>query len=75
MDIIWSSNGLELRRIEGVHSISISSNSVVYTGSYEISQLSTNNNNRTYVCEVSVNVAPSITANASVILNVTGKNL
>ena len=73
VDIIWSSNGLEFKRIEGVHSVSLSNNSVVYTGSYDILQLSTNDSNRSYVCEVSVNAAPSITANASVTLNVTGK--
>ena len=74
VDIIWSSNGVQLKRTEGVHSISLPNNSVVYAASYEILQISTNDDNRKYLCEVSVNTTPMITGNASVILNVTGKN-
>ena len=70
---MWSSNGIELKRIEGVNSSSTSNNSLVYTASYEILQLSTYDDAREYLCEVFVNPVPSVMANASIILNVTGK--
>ena len=74
VDIVWSSNGSELKRTEGVHSSSVVNNSVVYTASYKILQLSTNDDYRMYLCEVFVNTSSSIMANSSVTLNVTGKN-
>ena len=75
VDIVWSSDGVELQRNEGVHFRSASDNSVVYTASYEIVQLSTNDDDKTYLCEMFVNVTPSVMSNASVTLNVTGKRI
>ena len=74
VDMVWSSNGLELQRFEGVHFHSASNNSVVYTTSYEIVQLSTIDDEKTYLCEVFVNATPPVMSNASITLNLTGKN-
>ena len=74
VDMVWSSNGLEFQRFEGVHFYSALNNSVVYTTSYEIIQLSTIDDEKTYLCEVFVNVTPPVVSNASVTLNLTGKN-
>ena len=74
VDIVWSSDGLELQRIKGVHFNSASNNSVTYTTFYDIVQLSTNDDDKTYLCEMFVNATPPVMSNASVTLNVTGKN-
>ena len=74
VDIVWSSDGLELQRIEGVHFNSTSNNSVTYTAFYDIVQLSTNDDDKIYLCEIFVNATPLVMSNASVTLNVTGKN-
>ena len=74
VDIVWSSDGVELQRNEGVHFNSAPNNSVIYTASYEIIQLSTNDDDKTYLCEMFINVTPSVMSNASVTLNVYGKN-
>ena len=49
------------------------SNSLVYTNSYTISQLSTTDDDRVIQCEVVINTSPSVMAGNSVSLNVIGK--
>ena len=48
-------------------------NSLVYTDSYTISQLSTTDDGRVIQCEVLINAVPSVTASESVTLDVTCK--
>jgi len=72
VDIIWSSGGIELERMEGVNVSSTTDNSVVYTNTYNISQLSTTDDGREYQCEVVINTSPPVMANDSVILDVMG---
>jgi len=72
VDIVWSSDGRELERMEGVNVSSMSDNSVVYTNSYNISQLSTTDDGREYQCEVMINTSPPVMANDSVRLDVMG---
>jgi len=72
VDIIWSIDGRELERIEGVNVSSTTDNSVVYTDTYNISQLSTNDDGRVYQCEVLINTSPPVMVNDSVTLDVTG---
>ena len=69
---MWGSGGIELNRANNVSSTTMD-NSLVYIDSYNISPLSTDNENRTYLCEVVINSSPIVTNNASVTLNVTGK--
>ena len=72
VDIIWSSDGRELQRMEGVNFSSTTDNSVVYTDTYSISQLNTTDDGREYQCEVVINTSPPVMANDSVTLDVIG---
>ena len=72
VDIIWSSDGIEFERMEGVTVSSTTDNSVVYTETYNISQLSTTDDGREYQCEVVINTSPPVMANNSVRLDVMG---
>ena len=74
VDIVWSSNGTELNRTDSI-SLSMMDNSLVYTNSYTISQLSTTDDGRVIQCEVVINASPSVMTNDSVTLDVTGKCL
>ena len=72
VDIIWSSDGTQLERMEGVNVSSTTDNSVVYTDTYNISQLNTTDDGREYRCEVVINTSPPVMANDSVTLDVMG---
>ena len=72
VDIVWSSNGTELERMNDVSSTTMD-NSLVYTDSYTILQLSTDDEGRDYWCEVVINSNPTIANNANITLDVTGK--
>ena len=72
VDIVWSSGGTELQRINGVLSTTMD-NSLVYTNSYTISQLSTIDDDRVIQYEVVINASPPVIASDNTILDVTGK--
>ena len=72
VDIVWSSDGTELKRMNNVSSATLD-NSLVYTYSYNISQLSTTDDARVIQCEVVINASPSVMANNNITLNVTGE--
>ena len=72
VNIVWSSGGTELERINGV-SLTTMGNSLVYTDSYTISQLSTTDEGRVIQCEGVINASPSVVANDITTLDVTGK--
>ena len=72
VDIVWSSNGTELERMNNVSSTTMD-NSLVYTDSYTISQLSTTDDGRVIQCEVVIDVSPSVMADDNITLDVTGK--
>ena len=75
VDIIWSiySDGGEVGRMEGFSSVSSTTdNSVVYTGTYNISQLSTTDDGREYQCEVVINTSPIVMATDNITLDVMG---
>ena len=71
VDIVWSSDGTELERMNNVSSTTVD-NSLVYTDSYTISQLSTTDDGRVIQCEVVISTSPSVLASNSVTLDVTG---
>ena len=73
VDIVWSSNGTELKRMNNVSSTKME-NSLVYTDSYTISQLNTTDDGRVIQCEVVINASPSVMASDSITLDVTGKD-
>ena len=72
VDIVWSSSGMELERMNDVSSTTID-NSSVYTHSYTISQLSTTDDGRVIQCKVVINTSSSVKATKSITLDVTGK--
>ena len=71
VDIVWSSGSTELQRMNNVSS-TMMNNSLVYTNSYTISQLSTTDNGRVIQCEAVINVNPPVMASDNLTLNVTG---
>ena len=73
VDIVWSSNGSELKRTEGLNYSSLANDSVIYTEFYNIPQLSTLDEGRILMCDVLINTISPVMANDSVTLNVTGK--
>ena len=72
VDIVWSSGGTVLQRMNNVSS-AIMSNSLVYTNSYTTSQLSTIDDGIVMQCEVVINAILSVMAIDSITLDVTGK--
>jgi len=71
VDIVWHSNGTVLKRMNSTTAITMD-NSLVYTDSYTIPQLSTTDNGRMIQCEVVINSSPPVMTNNSITLNVTG---
>ena len=71
VDIVWSSNGTVLRRINDTIATTMD-NSLVYTDSYNISQLSTTDDGRVIQCEVVINASPPVMATDNITLNVMG---
>ena len=72
VDIVWSSGGMELERMNNVSSTTMD-NSLVYTHSYTISQLSTTDDGRVIQCKVVINASPSVMVTGSITLDVTGE--
>ena len=72
VDIVWTSDGTELERMNNMSS-NTTGNSLVYTDSYTISQLSTTDDDRVIKCEVVINASPSVMASNSITLDVNGE--
>ena len=75
VNIIWSSDGSELQRTEGINASLIANNSVLYSDSYFIVQLNTTDEDRTYWCIAVITTLSPILATDKVVLNINGKNL
>ena len=72
VDIVWSSNGLDLKTVEANIS-SITNNSVEYTAYYTIVQLNETDDGRVYQCRAVINASPPVMTNDNVTLNTTSK--
>ena len=72
VDIVWSSNSTELERMNDV-SLTPVDNSLVYTDSYNISQLNTTDEGRVIECTVMINANPLVMNSNNITLNVTGE--
>ena len=73
VDIVWSSDGIELKRMNGVSSTPVS-NSEVYTDSYTILQLSTTDDGRMIECDVTITESLSMMSfTRNITLDVTGE--
>ena len=73
IDIEWSIGNTTLQRTEGVNITSTASDSVVYNDIYNITQVSTFDDDRVYQCKVIINTNPQLMATDSLTLDVTGK--
>ena len=73
VDFVWISNGIELRMVEGIVGEPTMNNLVIYTDHYIIPELSDNDNNSLYICEVVINRSQLISATGNITLNITGK--
>ena len=74
VDIVWSSDGIELERMNNVSSTTMNS-SLVYTINYTIPQLSTADDDRAIHCEGVINATLPVMANDSIALDVTGMQI
>ena len=72
VDIVWSSNDIVLRRINDTIATTMD-NSLVYTDSYNISQLSTTDDGRVISCEVVINTNTSLMVSNNFTLSVDGE--
>ena len=72
VDIVWSSGGMVLRRMNDTTATTMD-NSLVYTDSYTISQLSTTDDGRVIQCGVVINASPPVMASDSTTMDVTGE--
>ena len=70
--VVWSSDGIELERIERLNVSSITNNSVLYTDWYAITLLNTADEGRTFECTVVITALSPVMATDSTALNVTG---
>ena len=75
VDIVWSSDGLMLKRTEGFNHSSTSNTLVIYTDTFTILQLTTADEGRNIQCDIFINAVSPVTASDDVTLNVTGKYL
>ena len=74
VDFVWISNGIELRRMEGVVGEPMVNNFGVYTDHYIISHLRPADNNTVYKCKVTVRGRQLISVTGDITLNITGMN-
>ena len=69
---MWSSNDIILRRINDTLATTMD-NTLVYTDSYNISQLSTTDDGRVIQCEVVINASPTIIVSNNLTLSIDGE--
>ena len=72
VSIEWRSDGDMLQMNNSIPS-SMTDDSLIHTNSYTIDILSTDDEDRTYSCEVVINASPPVMASDSVTLDVTGR--
>ena len=73
VDIVWSSDGTELQRMDNV-TLSSMNYSLVYMETYNDPLLNTTDDGRVIQCEVVINTSPLVMASDSITLDVTGKD-
>ena len=74
VDIVWSSNGVELKRITNANTSLTINDSELYRDTFNIPLLSTSDDGRVFQCEIIIVTTPSIIVTSNdVTLDVTGK--
>ena len=72
VDIVWSSDGVELNRTETPNITSTTDDMIEYMDVYIITLLKDTDINRTYQCEMVINSIPPVIVNSDFTLDVTG---
>ena len=72
IDIIWTSDGVEINRTSGASTGSSTSSFTLYRDFYNISLLTTAEEGRVFQCEGVINTTPNLTAESSTTLDVVG---
>jgi len=72
VNVTWSSNGIVLQRVTNVGAAQPMGNTVIYTDSYSISQLTTTDDGRVYHCEVFIVATPPVNGADNITLDVIG---
>ena len=74
VDTVWSSNGIELKRITNANTSLTINDSELYKDTFNIPLLSTSDDGRVFQCEMIIMTTPSIIVTTNnIILDVTGK--
>ena len=73
LDIVWNSNGVELKRIEGAIANSTTDKSMLFVDYYIILQLNTADEDRVLQCKIKINANTPVVVTDSIKLNVTGE--
>ena len=73
VNVIWSRDGISLKRTEGITVNSVTRQSLLYKDAYSITQLSTADENKMYRCMAVIAASSSVRTTESVMLNVTSK--
>ena len=72
IDIEWSFGNVLLQKIEGITGTLIVNDSALYETFYNITQVSTLDDDRVYECKAVINGNPQLTATDNITLDVTG---
>jgi len=72
VNFIWSSGGTVLKEEETNIQDFTTLNLNIYSSTYSISQLSTNDDDKMYQCKIVIDASPSIVEYSNVTLDVTG---
>ena len=74
VDTVWSSNGVELKRVTNASTSLTINDSELYKDTFNIPLLSTSDDGRVFQCEMIIMTTPSIIVTTNnITLNVTGK--
>ena len=73
IDIEWRIDTVILQKVEGISNTLMINGSVLYKAIYNITQVSTLDDDRVFQCNAVINSNPQLTATNSVTLDVTGK--
>ena len=72
VDIVWSSERIELKKVTGVNVTYTNEASAIYKTTYTIPLLSTSDADRVYQCDVVINTNPLTFGSSNITLDITG---
>ena len=75
VDIIWTTGGRVVRRVDNITADVEKNDSTIYTDSFEISSLSATDNGREYQCTVVINASQPVNSSDQITLIFLGKHV